>query len=760
MISKFISIKNVGRFENYQAEGDVTFKRYTLVYAGNGRGKTTLCAILRSAQSGDSSHVIGRKTLSSSGSQSIQILTPQGSISFDGKAWSSTAGDIAIFDQNFISENVYSGDVVSLDNRRNLYRVVLGEAGVAIAKSLEALDGESRAVASTIRETEALVRGLARTSDLERFLALQPDPEIDAQITIKSTEEASLAKAEDVKKRALFTLLELPGLPDNFPSLLSQTLEGVAADAVEKVRSHIQAHRMGKEGEQWLAKGLSFDLSVSCPFCDQSLVPAGGHLDIFKVYFGQGYKELQSAIREGTASIETSFGERRATALGTAVRNNETDKVFWEPLANVSFTQVEWPKFFEAIRDVREHAVRLLNAKQQNPLSEVPLDEAYVETLSRYESLAPEILKYNESVTISNEAIVATKASTATGDLARTQTELAALRVQKLRFEPDVAKACASHFEAVGQKTKIAAAKEAAKKDLETHAADTFKKNQAAINRILELVQAGFTLAESEVEYPGGIPSSRYKIVINGELVTLGDNDTPLSQPSFRNTLSAGDKSILALALFIAQIQNDPKLSDRIVVFDDPFSSQDSFRKDHTVSLIRECGEKAKQVIVLSHDREFLRRVWERLSDKTDDRKGLEFKRVGPRNTTMCVLDLMGDTEVEFSKQKQDLVDYYTAGAGKERDVVQKIRPVLETHLRRIGPPLIASTDNLGAIATKAAEPGCTHSIAAIATEIDALNFYTKRYMHGDNPNWATEPIDSDELQGMVYRALQLVGGA
>ena len=47
-LKKIISIKNIGRFQKCFAAGDITFKTGTLVFAENGRGKTTLCAILRS----------------------------------------------------------------------------------------------------------------------------------------------------------------------------------------------------------------------------------------------------------------------------------------------------------------------------------------------------------------------------------------------------------------------------------------------------------------------------------------------------------------------------------------------------------------------------------------------------------------------------------------------------------------------------------------------------------------------------------------
>ena len=48
MLQRVISIKNIGRFRNCAAVGDVTFRRFTLIFSENGRGKATLCAILRS----------------------------------------------------------------------------------------------------------------------------------------------------------------------------------------------------------------------------------------------------------------------------------------------------------------------------------------------------------------------------------------------------------------------------------------------------------------------------------------------------------------------------------------------------------------------------------------------------------------------------------------------------------------------------------------------------------------------------------------
>src|SRR3546814_12667412 len=72
--------------------------------------------------------------------------------------------------------------------------------------------------------------------------------------------------------------------------------------------------------------------------------------------------------------------------------------------------------------------------------------------------------------------------------------------------------------------------------------------------------------------------------------------------------MSAGDKNTFALAFFLSQLKRDPHIANKIVVFDDPFTSLDDFRRAMTAKEIVRAGEtdKAAQVIVLSHDKFFL----------------------------------------------------------------------------------------------------------------------------------------------------------
>jgi hypothetical protein len=54
--------------------------------------------------------------------------------------WSDAVQDIAVFDGTYVSENVFAGDVVDTENRRNLYRVIIGAQGVTLAGRLNGLD--------------------------------------------------------------------------------------------------------------------------------------------------------------------------------------------------------------------------------------------------------------------------------------------------------------------------------------------------------------------------------------------------------------------------------------------------------------------------------------------------------------------------------------------------------------------------------------------------------------------------------------------
>ncbi len=150
------------------------------------------------------------------------------------------------------------------------------------------------------------------------------------------------------------------------------------------------------------------------------------------------------------------------------------------------------------------------------------------------------------------------------------------------------------------------------------------------------------------------------QILINKHAIDLGDGSTPSGQPCFRTTLSAGDKSTLALAFFIAQLDHDPKKADRVVVFDDPFNSQDRSRRERTAELLKKYGRECAQLLLFSHDPHFLNLVHSKLPKA--ERHSLQLSRAPDNATTI--------QEWEVEKETQD--GYFKVSVRPDRSAAHR----------------------------------------------------------------------------------------
>lgn len=760
MIRKIKQIKNVGRFLSYSASGDVELKRCNLIFGENGRGKTTLCAILRSLQSGDPGFVIGRKTLGAAQSPEIVVLLSDGGTAiFHDSVWTRTVPEISIFDTTFVSENVHSGDVVDIEHRRSLYSVIVGEQGVKLAKQIDDFDEKIRGINTRIREKAALLYGYGEGTDADAFVALQEDAKIDEKIAAKEKELEAIRQRAEIKVRNALSSLTLPSFPrGDLEQLLHKTVEGVAADAERRVSDKIRAHAMHDRGQAWLSEGLQYVKFNTCPFCNQSLDAAASMIGAYRDFFGKAYNDLRAEIRRVRNEIVATLDEREISRIDRTIEQNVSGAEFWSRFCDLTPPKWEGGSVEDTVYPLRSAALALIDRKTASPLDDVISDSAFGSAVAAWELMRKYSIKYNQAVTSANAIIAACKAAITSIVMGEVQRELSRLRAIKKRSEPVIRQECANYLADLAAKKQLESDKVIVREQLDRHTGEVIDRYQVTINQLLSDFQAGFTITGTRHDYRGGVPSSSYQIVINSTRVDLGDSSTPLHEPSFRNTLSAGDKSTLALAFFLAQLMHDPQRANKVVIFDDPFNSQDGFRKDCTIYKIKKCGQECAQVIVLSHDPHFLKRIWDRLYTPAD-RKCLEMARIGQHNTTICELDIEKETQDQYKANRNALRSYWIEGKGESRDVVQKIRPVLETYCKNLGAGLIAETDTLGTIVTKIRNAGSGHQLFSLSDDLEEVNEYTRRYHHGENPHAAIEPISDMELQGYVRRTLEMTGG-
>lgn len=758
MISKLIHIKHLGRFTNAITEGAVKLKKFTLVFGENGLGKSTLCDILRSLQTGEPEMLLGRATLGATSTPEIGLLVDnERRITFTCSQWTANLPDLAIFDAAFVARNVYSGDSVDLEHRRSLYGLVIGSEGVTYARRISDLDAASRSKSADIRTQEqSLSAQLLLGMSLDRFLSLQDVADVDAMIAAHEQRVAAAEEAEAIKTAPALIEVSVPAVPTDFVPLLERGIEHVSREAESATKRHIQHHGMRTKGMNWLSEGLRFIVDNTCPFCGQDLERSLSLVQSFRAYFSDEYNTLKADIATMESLLSASLGDKVAASVDLAVERNKTSLSFWG-----RFVSVQLPTISNISAVIARSAVScslLLSQKRSNPLDSIrPTDEFYLSS-SLLSTIQTQLELYNSTVRQANVLIEKQRMEAAGLNVATAKQELALLKATKQRYQPEMQAACEKVLSARSDKTELERQKAEAKSRLDEYSAEVMSRFERHINDYLEDFQAGFRITKSNHSYAGGVPSTSYKITINDTEVTIGDRKSPLSSPSFKNTLSSGDKNSLALAFFLSQLRMDPGKQQRIVIFDDPFSSFDSFRREWTIRHILNIGCECRQVIVLSHDLQFLYKLWTKLNMSKDERQGLKLRVAGEGTTVIGEFNIEEAIQGVNQENLAVLSEYLSSGKGSANDMIKRIRPVLETHLRSVSASVFAPGDTLGTMIGKIRGLDPTHSLYPLVTTLDALNDYTKQFHHGDNQSSPNPTIDEQELRGFVKKTLTIVG--
>lgn len=760
MIEKFITIKNVGKFRTYGASGDIGFRKLSLVYAENGRGKTTLCAMLRSLQTGDPSFIMERRTLGSKSLPQIQVLVAGRKVSFDGNVWSEKHENLVVFDSAYVAENVYSGDFVEHDHKKRLYQVSVGKRGVELAQKVTELDGRNRDLAGKLQEsTKSLEKMVPAGMALENYLALPPDPAIDAKIAEKTKAVEALANAEAIRGRSGFMKLTCPSLPPGIAELLRREIEGVAKDVEATIRHHIAFHRMGSPGQAWISQGLPFVQEDACPFCHQS-VASNRLLQAYRVYFGDAYRSLKAEIATLESGFATAFSEAAFATLKTTLIQNAANVEFWKPYTTVSLPELSFETgIMPQLRAISSSIAPLIRQKIASPLDALAFSPEAEAATKGLDELRIALDAYNEAVATAQSSVAIVKKSVELGNATALRAELARLQAQKERHSTAVSALCAEHQAAQQQKARMETAKTKAKKELDEYTETILRESESGINQLLDRFGAGFRITGTKQQYLGGSPSSTFRLDIGGMPVELGDAKTPRGEPCFRSAMSSGDRSTLALVFFLVQLQQRSDIADLTVVFDDPLTSLDRFRQHCTRDQIRAVEKKAKQVIVLSHEPAFLQKVAE---DCDSARlRLLVLARDGVSDSTIKEWDMKAELAPGFHKDVVTLTAYYHGDAEDVRGVIRCIRPVLEGYLRNAYHGSFAENEWFGGMIDRIRNsvPGQPLEIAKpILADLESLNDFTKRYHHDDNsPKQTTEPIQDAELQSLVKITLRLI---
>lgn len=227
------------------------------------------------------------------------------------------------------------------------------------------------------------------------------------------------------------------------------------------------------------------------------------------------------------------------------------------------------------------------------------------------------------------------------------------------------------------------------------------------------------------------------------------------------HVLSEGDKTALSLSVFLAYLEiMGNRINDRIIVFDDPFTSFDSYRKDITIDKLSNIAHRCEQFFLFSHDLYFVHGF---ISRCNDDIKTL---KIDTKGSSSCISphDVQYDASSDFRKYIVSLKNYLDNNAKNEfekRSIAATLRIIVEYVIRIKYSDLLLRDTMLGPAIQFFRDkvrrnPQCNLPIVSILDDLDDINNYSCQYHH-NNPNNVSAPISDIVLRNKVEKTLNII---
>jgi len=784
MIKRLDVLKGVGKFSTLNpskgTEGD--FADFNIIYAKNACGKSTLCDVFRSASVGDPAYVIGRRRIGYPETQEIIFTSDNGkTVRLQNLEWQGRENcpKIHVFDDRFIADNVIIGHHVSVDQRRNLYGLVIGDQGLALKSAVEA--GEERLTTATgLFNTArgALLPLIPEHYTIPSFKSLQQIDDIDDQIRaatkdLKSSEQTK-SKADAIKARKSLVSLPIAKVPEKYYSVLESTLKSAALNAQQKILEHLALTSEGLS-ISWVKQGHEAKTGDACPHCGQDMRGLE-ILDAYNSYFSGALQEYEKNREELEAIVEKSFGESARNRLRQTFESHKTEQGWWKDAAGHEFDlpeidsqnsvdddsvnkKLSQEEIILIMEDTHRVLQDSLDRKKANPGSTVHLTESEETALAKWGRITQSLQVYNDQMDRINSDLEGYKLTAQSINLIPLQTKLAHLEIRKKRYDQSVVHAFEKYDAAEEEKKKAQEAKRIANENLREYSNEVLERYGARINELLMLFNVEFKVVSRGVDFRGMQPSGTLALELHGAPISsTPESALDPSQISLANTLSGGDRSALALAFFLARVESEPMIGEELVVFDDPYSHQDRSRQQVAIEQIHRIADIAQQCFVLSHDLEFAQTVAKKpgTQPKTFELQPL----TNPATLAANALPLKPSQAYE---EDYNLLSDYLENQGGHlqhlREIAVTLRVILEEYLRYKFPRSWEENDWLGDMIRKIREAQADDPLVhsqSLVDELSNINTYSKRFHHGSSGEQAAKP-DARELSTYVARTLKVI---
>lgn len=609
IITGFPLLKDIGIFEEHRGVASRSiFQKFNLIYGSNGSGKTTLSRLFASLE-------MGKVHPNISGVGKFQVELSSGTKITNSSNLDSLKGRILVFNVDFIDKNLYWKDsradpIFYLGEDQKHLVKELERAQKDLDHGLNKLQDANKRNRQTDKEFAEFKQSKARNISGELNLGRTYNaPNLSADYTGLTYRESSRLGDEKVEQlcrifaqgeaQPTVTKLNEPSFSlakcaEEMSLILGQTLGNLR---LQELQEH-------PEMLSWVRKGSDFHSQqdqTHCLLCgseingdrllslDQALVDAS--YDALMTSIEMAIDSCRSSIDYLQSLRETTLEVNACVASHLADQfNSEANKL--EDLCKLGKMALQ--ERISLLEKKRSSLTTKANAETLGSQEDArSWDEKFLQgTLS----INTVIQEHNQSQTELSRNKEEAKCSLKAHWLAEGQEEYSHLYDQNVKAQETVEK-LEKERNALEQETE--------------QIRQAIRQHKPAANKINQMLSA--YLGHDTLQFV--TDQEDYRIAQNGDIVTA-------------STISEGEKTAIAFCYFLTTLAaNNRDLEDLIVVVDDPVSSLDTKALHHVVGLLRSHLNKVSQLIVMTHNLDFM----------NDMKKWVKYKT--KKNTTGKITD-------------------------------------------------------------------------------------------------------------------------
>ena len=189
------------------------------------------------------------------------------------------------------------------------------------------------------------------------------------------------------------------------------------------------------------------------------------------------------------------------------------------------------------------------------------------------------------------------------------------------------------------------------------------------------------------------------------------------------------------------------------MVLDDPFTSLDNFRRQFTAIEIRKLCGQAAQTVVLSHDKNFLRLLWEKIDQRTI--KCVAIQRGAPGMTTIAPYDIESETRPRHITERMKIEEFVEGEPYEAGYIRTRLRTVCEDFYRRGDPGLFHEAASLEEIIRILEDAPEEHPYKGVIEDLCDINEYSRGEHHAEVEDDPSGESSDEELKGFCRRVLE-----